>query len=102
MTGDPSALSQFLAELKRRRVVRVAAVYLAASFVVLQAAPSLFQALLLPDWAFRLLVVLLILGFLVAVPLAWAYDVGPGGIRRTPPLDQATTGDSERVPRLRW
>ncbi len=91
MADPPGAWTQFFAELKRRRVVRVAAVYLAATFVVLQAAPALFQALLLPDWAFRLLVVLLILGFLVAVPLAWAYDVGPGGIRRTVPAEQVPT-----------
>ncbi len=92
MADAPGAWTQFFAELKRRRVVRVAAVYLGVSFVAIQAAPGVFQALLLPEWAFRLLVILLILGFVIAVPLAWAYDVGPGGIQRTPPGDQVPAG----------
>ena len=102
MAGAPSAWTRFLAELKRRRVLRVAAVYLAASFVAIQVAPGLFQALLLPDWAFRLLVVLLILGFLIAVPLAWAYDVGPGGIQRTLPVEDAAAAMPTRRLPVRW
>ncbi len=85
MADPPAAWTQFFAELKRRRRVRAAAVYLTASFIVLEAAPALFQALLLPDWAFRLLVVLLILGFLVAVPL------GGGSRRGARPLTSAPT-----------
>lgn len=89
-------------ELKRRRVLRVAGAYLAAGFVALQAADYLFRALLFPDWAFRLAVLLVFLGFLIAVPLAWAYDLGPGGIRRTDPPDEAAAGrEPERLVPMR-
>ena len=102
MAGAPSVWTQFVAELKRRRVVRVAGAYLAAAFVVLQFADYLFRGLALPEWAFRLVVILVVSGFVIAVALAWAYDVGPGGIQRAPPADQVPTGEPERLSRGRW
>ena len=102
MADAPSEWSRFFAELKRRRVFRVAAAYLAAAFVVLQFADYLFRGLALPDWAFRLIVVVAVLGFVIAVPLAWVYDVGPGGIRRTLPLERTPTAEPQRPSRVRW
>jgi TolB-like protein len=72
-----------LAELKRRKVVRVAVVYAATAFVVLQAADIMLPNLGVPDWALRLVVMLLVLGFPVALVLAWALEVTPEGIKRT-------------------
>lgn len=72
-------------ELKRRRVFRVAVVYAVVGFVVAQVADLLFPALLLPEWAFRLVVLLLILGFPIALVLAWSFDLTPEGVRRTDP-----------------
>lgn len=72
-----SKLSLFLAELKRRKVGRVAALYAAVGVTISLAAAELYDVLLLPDWTPRLVIVLLVLGFPVALLLAWAYEVAP-------------------------
>ena len=79
----------FIRELKRRNVLRVAIVYLAGSWLILQVADVLFPVLQLPDWSIRLLVGLLMLGLPVAVMLAWAFNLTPAGIRREE--DEPTT-----------
>jgi adenylate cyclase len=73
-----------LAELRRRRVVRVALVYGAAAFAVLQLADIVVPALLLPGWTLTFVVVLTALGFPLAIALAWVLDVTADGIRVTP------------------
>jgi TolB-like protein len=78
----------FLAELKRRRVVRVALVYLAVAFIGLQAADILVPALLLPGWTMTLLVVILVLGFIAALALTWVVDLTPDGVVITRPRDE--------------
>ncbi len=80
-------LQSLLSELKRRRVFRVAAVYLVLAFAALQAFDIVVPALHLPDWTMTLLVVLAIAGFVAAIALAWAFDVTPEGVVR----DTATT-----------
>jgi hypothetical protein len=79
----PGAKRSFWAELKRRKVVRVAVVYAATAFVVLQAADLLAKGLGLPDWAFPTVTVLLVLGFPVALVLGWALELTPDGVRIT-------------------
>jgi TolB-like protein len=78
----------FLAELKRRKVVRVAIVYVVVGLVVAEAANNLLPALNLPDWTVTLVVALTLLGFPVAVALAWAFDITPEGVKRTEPLGE--------------
>jgi TolB-like protein/Tfp pilus assembly protein PilF len=75
---------RFLAELKRRKVLRVMAVYGVVGFVLLQVVDLAVPALLLPDWTYRLVALLLLVGFPVAAVFAWAFEVGPAGVRRTP------------------
>jgi adenylate cyclase len=72
-------------KLRRRRVVRVAVVYMAAAFVVVQAADIVFPALHLPGWTVTFVVILALLGFPVAAGLGWAFEVTPEGVRRTDP-----------------
>jgi adenylate cyclase len=72
-----SKLSLFLAELKRRKVYRVAAVYAAAGVAISLAVPDLFGAFDLPTIAARLVIVLIAIGFPIALILAWAYEVKP-------------------------
>jgi len=73
-----------LTEMKRRKVVRVAVVYLATAFAILQAADIMLPRLGVPEWAMSLVVVLVVLGFPLALVLAWALEITPdGGIRRT-------------------
>jgi len=89
VTVPTSKLGRFFAELKRRKVYRVAVVYAVVAFVIWGAAEQLVPGLALPDWAFRLIVLLTILGFPIALVLAWALEVTPEGIRRTPTLEPA-------------
>ena len=82
-----SKLSLFLAELKRRKVYRVAAVYVAVGVGISVAVPDLFSAFDLPSLAARLVIILIVIGFPIALVLAWAYEVKPeepGGAGRVP------------------
>jgi TolB-like protein/Tfp pilus assembly protein PilF len=76
-------LKQYFEELKRRKVVRVAIDYLVGAWLLLQIADATFEPLNLPSWSTTLVLWLLILGFPVALALAWALEVTPEGIRRT-------------------
>src|SRR4029079_2318902 len=77
-------MSGFFEEVQRRKVYRVAAAYIIAAGFIIQISSAVFPAWELPNWAFRLVVVLLLIGFPIALILAWAYDVTPQGIRATP------------------
>lgn len=76
----------FFAELKRRRVGKVAIAYGAVAWAVTEASSVVLPALRLPDWTITFVVVFLLIGFPVAMMLAWIFDVGPQGIERTEPL----------------
>jgi tetratricopeptide (TPR) repeat protein len=78
-------LSDLFKELQRRRVVRVSVAYLIAAWVVLQVSATTFPILQLPDWALRMVLVLVLIGFVVAVALSWAFDITSSGIERTRP-----------------
>jgi TolB-like protein len=84
-------MSGFFEEVKRRKVYRVAAAYIIVAAGVIQLASAAFPAWELPNWALRLVIVLLLLGFPIALMFAWAYDITAQGVQATP-----TTG----VPRL--
>lgn len=93
LTADPFVTPppSFFGELKRRRVVRAAMVYVAAAFAVLQAADVVFPILQLPDRALSVLLALAALGLPVALGLAWVFDLTPEGVVRSP------DGDEEEV-----
>jgi|GEM_PF-724344 len=76
-------MKNFWQELKRRKVIRVAIVYVIGAWVAVESASVLFPALLLPEWTTRLVVALALVGFPVTVLLAWAFDVTDRGIRKT-------------------
>jgi TolB-like protein/Tfp pilus assembly protein PilF len=76
--------SGFFEEVKRRKVYRVAAAYIIAAGFAIQLASAAFPAWELPNWALRLVIVLLLVGFPIALVLAWAFDVTSQGIRATP------------------
>ncbi|UHQ18252.1 tetratricopeptide repeat protein [Lysobacter sp. KIS68-7] len=81
-----ASLRRFIAEFRRRRVVRVAIAYLIFSWLLVQIADATFEPMGLPPWSSRLLIVLLAIGFLLACVLSWIYDIQPSGIERTLPL----------------
>ena len=74
-------------ELKRRNVFRVAAIYVIVSWLLMQIGDVMFPALLLPEWTTTMLVAFLLLGFPIAVILAWAYEVTPEGVKRTKDIE---------------
>ena len=78
----------FFAELKRRKVYRVAVAYAVVSWLLIQIATQVFPFFEVPARAVRLVIVLLALGLPVALLLAWAFDLTPQGIKRTDDLDE--------------
>lgn len=109
------ALLDFLADLKRRKVYRVSAVYLVVAFVLLEGVDLLADPLGLPSVVMTVLVVIALFGFPLAVVLAWAFEITPDGVRQTVPaapsgtsaegLDlgapEAATGDGAQATRFR-
>ncbi|MEN8145541.1 MAG: tetratricopeptide repeat protein [Gemmatimonadota bacterium] len=85
---------QFFAELKRRHVFKVAAVYGVVAFGLIQVADPLAGALNLPDTFLTYVVAILLLGFPLALVLAWAFEVTPDGVRAT---EVASPGELESI-----
>src|SRR5262245_10491841 len=79
-------MTGFFEEAKRRNVYRVAAAYIIAAAGVIQMASAAFPAWELPNWGLRLVFVLLLLGFPVALMLGWAYDITAQGLEVTPTM----------------
>lgn len=77
-------MSGFFEEVKRRKVYRVAVAYIIAAGGMIQLASAAFPAWELPNWTLRLVITLLLLGFPIALMLAWAYDITSQGVRATP------------------
>ncbi len=86
MSEPASKLGRLLTELKRRKVYRVAVVYAVVAFVVWQAAEIAFPSLHLPEWTLTFVVVIALIGFPIALVLAWAFEITPEGVRRTEPV----------------
>ena len=76
-------------ELRRRRVLRVAAIYGAVSWIFTEAWSVVQPTLGLPEESLRYVVVLFLAGFPVSMILAWLFDIGPEGITRTAPIERA-------------
>ena len=95
-------LSQFWQELKRRKVVRVITVYAAAAFVILELTDIVAPSLGLPDWILNLIIILLCVGFIIAVIVSWIYDIKPeGGIVKTESANKAKEKE-KRVSSNSW
>jgi adenylate cyclase len=90
----------FYARLKERKVIRVAIVYVVVAWVMLQIGEVTFDALILPEWSLTLLIVLLVLGFPVALVLAWAYELTPKGIRRELSAADEAAGGADTAPSI--
>ena len=91
MSDQPqqNAVAAFWAELKRRRVFRVVVMYAIAGWIVIEVASTVSPNLNLPGWTVKLVTILVVLGFIIATMLAWAFDIGPGGVHRTTKTDDA-------------
>ena len=85
-------MRRFLAELKRRKVIQTAVLYAVASWVLLQVAELLLDMLDVPPWGLKLVFVLLLVGFPLALLLSWMHQVTPHGIRREAPTPEPPRG----------
>jgi TolB-like protein len=73
----------FFSELKRRHVVKVAVTYAIVAWLLIEIAATLLPAFAAPDWVLRVVVLLLAIGFVIALVLSWIYDLTPTGTERT-------------------
>jgi adenylate cyclase len=93
-----TAFRQFLTELRRRRVIRVLILYAIAGWVIVQIASTVLPSLHVPEWSVTLVVVLVALGLPLAAILAWAFDVGDGGIKRAGAADAEASAAATPAP----
>jgi len=98
MPKPTNKLSQFWQELKRRKVVRVIAMYAATAFIIIEAGDNILPRLGLPDWTVTFIIILLIVGFPITVILSWIFDVTPEGIKKTESVRVAKAKEPEAKP----
>src|SRR6184192_828777 len=79
--------ANFFAELKRRNVYKVAVTYAVVGWLIAQIATQIFPFLEIPNWVVRLIIVLIAIGFPIALVIAWAFEATPEGIKRTEVAD---------------
>jgi TolB-like protein/Flp pilus assembly protein TadD len=79
--------SSFFAELKRRNVYKVAVAYAIVAWLLVQIATQVFPFLEIPNWIVRLVIALVLIGFPIALIIAWAFEATPEGIKRTAVAD---------------
>src|SRR6266498_2225061 len=79
----------FLAELKRRNVYKVAVAYAVVGWLLVQITTQVFPIFEIPNWALRLIVLAIIVGFPIALVIAWAFELTPEGLKRTEDVDLA-------------
>lgn len=92
--SDPGPrIQRFFEEAKRRKVIRVALVYVAAAVATVEAADLFFPRIGLQDWTVDLVVGLTLIGLPLALVLAWAYEVTPTGVERQAAVDDSAGGD---------
>src|SRR3978361_738160 len=82
----------FFRELKRRNVYKVAVAYAVVAWLLIQIATQTFPFFDVPNWAIRLVILLLVLGFPVALLIAWAFELTPEGLKRTEEISRQQRG----------
>jgi serine/threonine-protein kinase len=89
--GAEMSERNFFAELKRRNVYKVAVAYAVVGWLLVQVTTQVFPIFEIPNWALRLIVLVIIIGFPIALVLAWAFELTPEGIKRTEVADETPT-----------
>jgi TolB-like protein/Flp pilus assembly protein TadD len=88
------------AELRRRHVYRVAVAYAAVGWLLIEIATQVFPVFHMPEWTEQLVVLAILIGFPIAVVLAWAFEITPEGVRRTEPADSPVARPAEQRHRV--
>ena len=89
-------LGNFFAELKRRNVYKVAVAYAVVGWLLVQVATQVFPFLEIPNWIVRLVIALVVIGFPIALIIAWAFEATPEGIKRTEDVDFSAANRSKK------
>jgi serine/threonine-protein kinase len=90
----------FFGELKRRNVYKVAVAYVVAGWALAQGIAQVFPVFEIPNWAVRLIVLAIVIGFPIALVVAWAFELTPQGIKRTEDVD--LTSSAQRPAKRTW
>jgi len=83
---------EFFRELKRRNVYKVAVAYAVVAWLLIQIATQTFPFFEVPNWAIRFVILLLVLGFPVALIMAWGFELTPEGLKRTDEVPRQQRG----------
>jgi catechol 2,3-dioxygenase-like lactoylglutathione lyase family enzyme len=78
----------FFVELKRRHVYKIAVIYAVVAWLLIQVATQVFPFFEIPNWGVRLIVLFIVIGFPVALIIAWAFELTPEGLKRTEAADE--------------
>ena len=104
-TGKPARVDErgresinFFAELKRRNVYKVAVAYAVVGWLLVQVATQVFPFFEIPNWAVRLVVLAIVIGFPIALVIAWAFELTPEGLKRTTQFGMSKTGRTCAIP----
>jgi TolB-like protein len=98
MAQKTNSFERFWKELKRRKVIHVITVYAAVAFVILQLVDMVAEPLRLPVSTKALVIVLLSIGFVIAIFLSWVYDITPTGVKKTKPISAVKHTDRTTTP----
>ena len=101
MSDKSNRLSRFWEELKRRKVIKVIAMYAATAFIIIEAGDIMLPRLGLPDWTVTFIIILLIIGFPIAIIFSWIFDITPEGLKKTEPVEAKSEVDSTSLPSKR-
>ncbi len=101
MPDKSSRLLRFWEELKRRKVIKVIAMYAATTFIILEVVDIVAPSLGLPNWTLNLVIVLLCIGFPIAVIFSWIFDITPEGLVKTEPIKATSEVDLTTHPSKR-
>jgi adenylate cyclase len=98
MADNPNRLSQFWQELKRRRVIHVITVYATSAFVIIELVNNLTEPLHLPPNLATIVIIVLAVGFPLAIILSWLYDLTSEGVEKTKPIEKVKEGEKPVIP----
>ena len=98
----PTGFAAFWAELKRRHVVRVGIVYTIVGWLVIQVANATFEEFGIPLWAYRFVVLMVVLGFPISVVVAWAFELTPEGIKTTKVAQEGNDDSESHAKKRNW
>ncbi len=86
---DDLTMAGLFNELKRRNVIRVGLAYIIAAWLLLQVADVVLNNIVAPDWVFQAILLVVVLGFALALIFAWAYELTPEGLKKEKDVDRS-------------